>query len=86
MKCWVYMLRCRDSSLYTGWTVDVPGRVAAHNRGAGAKYTRGRAPVQLAYAQLCANKGAALRREAAIKRLPKAEKERLCAAWALMKE
>lgn len=71
------MLRCRDGSLYTGCTTDLVRRVAAHNAGTGAKYTRARRPVALVYAQPCRDRAAALRREAAIKKLPKGQKERL---------
>lgn len=77
MGWYVYMLRCRDGSLYTGCTTDLVRRVAAHNAGTGAKYTRARRPVALVYAQPCRDRAAALRREAAIKKLPKGQKERL---------
>lgn len=76
---WVYMLECRDGSLYTGWTNDLDARVRAHARGRGAKYTRSRLPVRLVYAEECGGKSDALRREAAIKALPRAEKLRLAA-------
>lgn len=79
---WVYMVQCRDGTLYTGWTTNLAKRVAAHSAGRGAKYTRGRAPVRLVYAEQHAEKGAALRREAAIKALPRAEKLALAARWA----
>ena len=72
--CFVYILRCADGSLYTGWTDDLTRRLTAHNAGRGAKYTRTRRPVQLAYAEILPDKPAALRREAAIKRLPRAKK------------
>lgn len=73
----VYMVRCRDDSLYTGWTNDIEKRVYAHNHGQGAKYTRGRAPVELVYVEEYGTKEEAMRREAAIKRLSRAEKEGL---------
>lgn len=73
----VYILRCRDGTLYTGITNDLNRRLAAHNNGTGAKYTRVRRPVEVVYQEPCADRGAALRREAAIKRLTRAEKERL---------
>ncbi len=73
----VYMLRCADDTLYTGWTKDLEKRAAAHSEGRGAKYTRSRRPLTLVYAEECADKSAALRREAAIKRLSRAEKLRL---------
>lgn len=81
---WVYLLRCADGSLYGGWTNDLARRLKAHRSGkGGARYTKshGRASVQLAYAEKCADKSAALKREAAIKKLPKAEKEALAARW-----
>lgn len=71
---YVYIVRCADGSLYTGVATDVAARVAAHNRGTGAKYTRGRGPVRLAYRERVGERGAALRRELAIKRLPRAAK------------
>ena len=82
---WVYLLRCPDGSLYGGWTNDLARRLKAHQTGkTGAKYTRshGHSAVRLAYAEKCENKSAALKREAAIKKLPKAEKEQLAARWA----
>ena len=82
---WVYLLRCADGSLYAGWTNDLARRLHAHRTGAGgAKYTQshGKAAVRLAYAERCADKPAALKREAALKKLPKAEKEALAADWA----
>ena len=74
MRWMVYMLRCRDGSLYTGITNDLPRRLAAHHAGRGARYTRSRLPVRLVYREARANRSAALRREAAIKRLPRAAK------------
>lgn len=73
----VYMLRCRDDSLYTGWTNDFPQRLAAHRSGRGGKYTRSRLPVEPAYLELAEDRSAALQREAAIKKLSPAEKRRL---------
>ena len=70
----VYILRCADGTLYTGSTNDVEKRVAAHNAGRGAKYTKPRLPVAVVYREAAADKGAALRREAEIKRLKRAEK------------
>ncbi len=81
MAAYVYMLRCRDGSLYTGWTNDVQHRLAMHQQGRGAKYTRGRGPVVLVYTEELPDKGAALKREAAIKKLTRAEKLALCAAY-----
>ena len=74
---YVYILRCGDSTLYTGITDDVPRRLAAHRAGKGAKYTRGRGPLELVYAEQVPDKSAALRREIEIKRLRRAEKEKL---------
>ena len=71
---YVYMLRCGDSSLYTGCTDNIPRRLAIHQSGKGAKYTRSRLPVELAYWEELPDKPAALRREAAIKRLTRQEK------------
>lgn len=81
MTCWVYMVRCRDGSLYTGWTTDLDKRLAAHNSGAGAKYTRSRRPVSLAWAQACQSRGDAMSLEVKTKRLDKPQKEALCAVW-----
>ena len=72
-----YILRCSDDTLYTGWTNDMEKRLAAHNDGTGAKYTRGRRPVELVYYEEFATKQEAMRREVAIKKLSRAEKEAL---------
>lgn len=77
MSCWVYILRCADGTFYTGVAADVEKRVALHNAGQGAKYTRGRGPVQPVYRELCPDRSAALRREAAIKKLTRSQKLRL---------
>ena len=74
MAWFVYMLRCRDGSLYTGYTDDVARRLAVHQSGKGAKYTRSRLPVTLAYQEELTDKSEALRREAAIKKLSRAQK------------
>ena len=73
----VYLLRCSDGSLYTGITNDLPKRFKAHAAGKASKYTRSRLPVKLAYSELRRSRSAALKREAAIKRLRRTEKERL---------
>lgn len=73
----LYMLRCRDGSLYTGITTDSEKRVAAHNAGKGAKYTRSRKPVELVYHEECGSHSAALKRELVIKALTKEEKLKL---------
>lgn len=76
---WVcYLLRCADDTLYCGITNDLDKRLAAHNAGEGAKYTRGRAPLRLVYAEPCADKSAALKRELQVKRLSRSEKMALC--------
>lgn len=77
MNWYVYMLRCCDNSLYTGYTNDVKRRESVHNTGKGAKYTKSRLPVKLVYYELCEDKSQALKREWAIKRLSKAQKELL---------
>jgi len=76
-RSFVYLLRCADGSLYCGWTTDPEKRLAAHNSGRGAKYTRSRGPCRLVYTEAFATKGEALKRECAIKKLTHAEKERL---------
>lgn len=77
-KTWsVYILRCRDGSLYTGIAVDVLRRLAMHESGKGAKYTRGRGPLQLVYTEPCADHCQALKRELQIKSLTKVQKESL---------
>ncbi len=75
----VYLLRCSDGSLYTGITNDLPKRLKAHAAGKASKYTRSRLPVKLAYTEPQRSKSAALKREVAIKRLRRAEKDRLLA-------
>ena len=74
MRTYTYILECADGTLYTGWTNDLEKRLAAHNAGQGAKYTRGRGPVRLRYYEVFADKEAALRREASLKRLSRTEK------------
>ncbi|HSR89510.1 MAG TPA: GIY-YIG nuclease family protein [Candidatus Udaeobacter sp.] len=71
----VYIVECADKTLYTGWTNDLSKRIYAHNNSAtGAKYTRGRRPVKLVYKEVVPSLKAALKREAAIKRLSRKEK------------
>ena len=74
---YVYILRCKDDSLYTGWCVDLQKRLALHNSGKGAKYTRSKRPCKLVYYEEISNKSEALKREIAIKKLSKAKKEDL---------
>ena len=71
---YVYLLRCADESLYCGWTTDVERRVAAHSAGTASRYTRSRLPVELATVIEVADRSAALKEEARIKRLPRSEK------------
>ena len=73
----VYILRCADGTLYTGVTTDVQHRLNVHQSGKGAKYTRGRGPLELVYREECLDKGAALKRELAIKALSRDEKLKL---------
>lgn len=77
MTWFVYMLRCRDNSLYTGYTNDVKRREQVHNTGKGAKYTKSRLPVKLVYWEEFREKSDALKRECFIKRMTKAQKEAL---------
>lgn len=74
---YVYVLECADGSFYTGYTTDVERRVAEHDAGKGAKYTRGRTPVELIYTESFGSRPAAMRREHEIKTLSRAQKERL---------
>ncbi len=73
----VYLLRCRDGSLYCGITVDLKTRLAKHNAGAASKYTRARLPVVLAWSKAMKDATAARKREAKIKGLPRREKVRI---------
>jgi putative endonuclease len=73
----VYVLECADGSFYTGYTTDVERRVAEHNAGEGAKYTRGRTPVELVHTEGFESRSAAMKREHEIKTLSRGEKERL---------
>ena len=74
---YLYILRCKDDSLYTGITTDVEKRLEAHRAGKGAKYTRGRGPLELVYKEECADHSDALKRDLEIKRLPREEKLKL---------
>ena len=77
---WVYLLCCADGSLYTGWTNDLPKRLAAHTAGTASRYTRSRLPVELALALPQADRSAAMREEARIKRLRREQKIALVSA------
>jgi putative endonuclease len=79
-RWFVYIARCNDGSLYTGIARDIALRIAAHNAGRGARYTRGRGPLALCAHRRCDSKGDALRLEFAVKRLPRPEKETLLGA------
>ena len=76
-KWYLYVLRCGDGTLYTGITTDVQARFAQHQAGKGAKYTRGRGPLELVYTEECDDHSAALKRELAIKAQPREEKEKM---------
>jgi putative endonuclease len=73
----VYIVRCADGTLYTGWTTDTTRRVAQHNAGRGARYTRSHGPVTLVYREEVPDRSTAMRREATIKKLDRERKERL---------
>ena len=73
-KWFVYILRCADDTLYTGITNDPQRRLAQHNAGTASKCTRSRRPVQMVYCEEVADKSAALRKEAALKKLPRQQK------------
>ena len=75
----VYVVRCADGTLYTGYARDALARVRMHNRGHGARYTSGRRPVTLVYSESCRSTSKALRREYAIKQMTRAQKEALIA-------
>ncbi len=73
-KWCVYLLRCKDNTLYCGMTNDLENRLQMHRSGKGAKYTRGRGPLELVYTEQCADKSAALKREFEIKSMPRNQK------------
>ena len=74
---YAYLARCADKSLYAGYTNDIKGREAVHNAGEGAKYTRGRLPVKIVYFEEFKTRSAAMKREWALKKMTKVEKEAL---------
>jgi putative endonuclease len=80
VTAFVYLLRCADDSLYCGWTTDVERRLAAHGAGTASRYTRSRRPVELAAVVECDDRSTAMREEARIKQLTRAEKLALIAA------
>jgi putative endonuclease len=77
MDFYCYILECCDGTYYTGWSTDPERRLIQHNRGIGARYTRSRRPVRLVYVEKLPDKAAALKRERAIKALPRLEKKKL---------
>ena len=83
---YLYILRCKDSTLYTGITTDVEKRFQTHQSGKGAKYTRGRRPLELIYRELCGTHSDALKREWEVKQLSREEKQKLIARYAEQKE
>ena len=85
MDNFTYILKCADNSLYPGWTTDREPRLEMHNRKKGAKYTRGRTPVELVYLEISDTKEEAMKREAAIKKLTRTEKEKLIDSYNLQR-
>ena len=83
---YVYILLCKDDTLYTGWTVDLDKRVKTHNRGKASKYTRGRLPVQLVYYEEFEDKIQAQKREYAIKQLKRKDKLKLIDSFMKIRE
>ena len=76
-RWYLYILRCGDGTLYTGITTDVEARLEAHRSGNGAKYTRGRGPLELVYREECEDHSQALKRELAVKAMSREEKQNL---------
>ena len=77
MSCYCYIVECADGTYYTGWAIDPEKRVAVHNKGHGARYTRTRTPVKLVYVEELPDRKSAMKREIAIKRLKRAGKGKL---------
>lgn len=77
MKYFIYLARCSDNSLYTGFTTDIKKRELKHNAGTGAKYTRARLPIKIIYSEIFSTLGESRKREAEIKKFSKKEKEKL---------
>jgi putative endonuclease len=77
MSCYCYILECSDGTYYTGWTTDPQRRLRQHNLGKGARYTRDRGPVRLAYVEELPDRSSAMRREYRIKRMSRGRKEKL---------
>jgi putative endonuclease len=80
MTCFVYFLECRDGTLYAGWTTDLDARLAEHQKGRGARYTRSRLPVRLVYSEELPSATDARKREVALKRMRRSTKLKLIAA------
>lgn len=80
---YVYLVECADGTYYAGWTTNLAQRIRAHNEGKGAKYTRGRLPVRLCYAESFPTKSEALKRELALKKLPREKKQGLIVTFLL---
>lgn len=78
---YLYILRCGDGTLYTGITTDVEKRLGQHRSGKGAKYTRGRAPLELVYREECGSHSDALKRECAVKSMTREQKQKLVFDW-----
>ncbi|GJQ52550.1 MAG: GIY-YIG nuclease family protein [Anaerolineaceae bacterium] len=76
-RCFCYIVECADGTYYTGWTLDPEKRVAVHNKGRGAKYTRMRLPVTLAYVEEQPDRTSAMKRERAIKKMTRGQKQKL---------
>jgi len=76
-KYYIYLARCKDNTIYTGYTIDLKNREAKHNAGEGAKYTRGRLPIKIVYSEFFYTITEALRREKEIKTLSRTAKEKL---------
>jgi putative endonuclease len=77
MSCYCYIVECADGTYYTGWTTDPERRVATHNKGRGAKYTKMRLPVKLLYVEEQPDRKTAMKRERAIKKMPRSRKQKL---------
>lgn len=77
MTCYCYIVECADGTYYTGWAVDPQRRVAVHNKGRGARYTRMRLPVKLVYVEELPDRKSAMKREIAIKKMDRARKIKL---------
>lgn len=86
MQAYTYIVECADGTYYTGWTTDLTARVTAHNARIGARYTRARIPVQLVYWEKYNDKPSAQRREVAIKKLTRAQKEQLVIMFDMQKQ